>query len=102
MRKYQQIRSASLVITGLLLLTFSVTLAQSPYQTAAEYILSWWTVDGGGDTVAGSGYTLSGTIGQPEPGPVLSGGDFTLTSGFWSGGLSDLIQRMLYLPFITR
>jgi hypothetical protein len=29
---------------------------------------------------------MMGTVGQPEPGPTVSGGGFTLTSGFWPGG----------------
>ncbi len=55
-------------------------------QTGNGYDLTWWTVDGGGGSASGGGYTLVGTAGQPEPGPALSGGDYTLYSGFWSGG----------------
>ncbi len=41
------------------------------------------TVDGGGTMFAtGSGFELSGTVGQPDAGP-LEGGGFTLTGGFW-------------------
>jgi hypothetical protein len=64
------------------LLVAGVALAQ----TGAGFDLTWWTVDGGGGTVSGGGYTLTGTAGQPEPGPALSGGEYTLLSGFWPGG----------------
>lgn len=64
------------------LLLASVTRAQ----TGGGYDLSWWTVDGGGGTISEGGYTLTGTVGQPEPGPPLSGGGYTLLSGFWPGG----------------
>lgn len=50
----------------------------------AQYTLDWWTVDGGGGTSTGGVYSVTGTIGQPDAGPVLSGGPFTLTGGFWS------------------
>ena len=41
------------------------------------------TVDGGGAmSSAGSGFELSGTLGQPDAG-VLAGGGFQLSGGFW-------------------
>jgi hypothetical protein len=50
----------------------------------AQYSIDWHTIDGGGGTSTGGGYTLSGTIGQPDAGPQLTGGSFTLQGGFWS------------------
>ncbi len=45
--------------------------------------VSRFTIDGGGDMVStGSGFELSGTIGQADAG-VLQGGGFTLAGGFW-------------------
>ncbi len=55
-------------------------------QIGESYDLTWWTLDGGGDTVSGGAYSLTGSAGQPEPGPASSGGDYTLFSGFWPGG----------------
>ncbi|MBN1179731.1 MAG: hypothetical protein JXD18_10985 [Anaerolineae bacterium] len=77
------------------LLTSSVALAQ----TGGGYDLTWWTVDGGGGTVSSAAYELAGTIGQSDVGVVLSGGEFTLYSGFWSSGTT---QYMIYLPLILR
>ena len=73
-------------------------------QTGGGYDLTWSTVDGGGGTVAGGGYTLIGTAGQPEPGPSLTGGDYTLLSGFWSAGgaISPPTDEYLYLPLVVR
>ena len=60
-----------------------LALAASP--AAAQYEISWWTVDGGGATGAvGGTYTLSGTAGQPDAGGPYAGGSYTLHSGFWS------------------
>ena len=45
------------------------------------YEISWWSIDGGGNTLIGGSYTLIGIIGQPDAG-VLTGGQYTLTGGF--------------------
>ena len=96
MQKYKKTLPAILVVTGLLLLSASIVLAQS----GNGYDLTWWTVDSGGGTATGGGYTLSGTVGQPEPGPVLTGGGFKLTSGFWPGGLEAFGE--LFLPLVLQ
>lgn len=45
--------------------------------------MNWYTMDGGGTSLAeGPGFELGGTAGQPDTG-LLSGGDFTLSGGFW-------------------
>ena len=63
----------------------------------AGYDLSWWTVDGGGSTLGGEGgYALSGSIGQPDAG-ALVGSDYSLSGGFWTGGL-----HRVYLPLVLR
>lgn len=50
---------------------------------AADFSVGWFTVDGGGGTSVGGGYSVSGTVGQPDPGPLLTGGHFTVAGGFW-------------------
>jgi len=80
-----------------LLLLVPLTLAQSD----GGYDLSWSTVDGGGGTFStGGGYTLGGTIGQPDVG-VLAGGGYTLAGGFWSGGAPAMVYD-IYLPLVLR
>jgi hypothetical protein len=81
------ILGAGFLLLVMTVLVATVALAQSPQQT---YNLSWWTADGGGGSSRGSNYALAGTAGQPDPGPVLSGGDFNLEGGFWGGGLSTV------------
>ncbi|MFO0973831.1 MAG: hypothetical protein U1A27_10390 [Phycisphaerae bacterium] len=52
----------------------------------AQPTIDWFTVDGGGAmNSAGGAFSLSGTIGQPDAkvAPVMSGGTFELTGGFW-------------------
>ncbi len=62
----------------------------------ADYIIDWWTLDGGGPGApgwcSGGEYVLSGTIGQPDAGElVMSGGGFELAGGFWPGALGGTL-----------
>ena len=53
--------------------------------TAQDLAIDWWTIDGGGDLwTVGGDFELSGTIGQPDAGVVMTGGDFALIGGFWA------------------
>ncbi|MEA3375175.1 MAG: hypothetical protein U9R72_03115 [Chloroflexota bacterium] len=73
-----------LIAIALLLALLAASTARAALSTG--YDLSWWTVDGGGRTFStGEGYTLGGTIGQPDAG-ALTGGEYTLRGGFWGGG----------------
>jgi hypothetical protein len=77
----------------------SVALAQS----GGALDLTWYSIDGGGQTTyasTGGSFALSGTIGQPDAGPALSGGAFGLGGGFWSGGGPALYR--VYLPIVVR
>ena len=64
------------------------------------YDLSWWTVDGGGGTLsdASSGYTLSGTAGQPDAATWQDQG-YSLAGGFWGGAV---VEYLVYLPLVLR
>lgn len=80
----------------LLLSVGLVALAQGGYE------LSWSTVDGGGaSALAGGGYTLAGTAGQPDAG-ALAGGGYTLDGGFWQGGAAIAPPSSIYLPLVMR
>ncbi len=66
---------------------------------SGSYDLSWYTIDGGGATFStGGGYSLGGTIGQPDAGS-MSGGLYTINGGFW-GGAS--INYNIYLPLTLK
>jgi hypothetical protein len=61
--------------------------------------ISWWTVDNGGGQSSATGYTLNGTIGQPDAGPLMTGGAYSLSGGYWS---SSAPSTGLYLPLMLR
>lgn len=62
-----------------------------------DYVLNWWTVDGGGGTSSNATYTLSGGIGQLDAGPILSGGRYRLEGGLWVNN-----SQQIFLPLIKR
>jgi len=66
----------TLFIIGALL---AVTVAH-----AQQYSINWYKVSGGGGTSTGGVYSVSGTIGQPDASGAMSGGNYSVTGGFWS------------------
>jgi len=66
--------SLLLVAVGLLTLTVR----------AQDYSINWHTIDGGGGTSTGGVYSVSGTIGQPDAGPVMTKGQYSIIGGFWA------------------
>ena len=68
-------------------------------QIGDGYDLTWSSIDGGGEMFStGGGYSLGGTIGQPDAG-LLAGPGYQLAGGFWNGG-GGLYR--VYLPVILR
>jgi hypothetical protein len=51
---------------------------------AQSYSVNWYTIDAGGGTSTNSAYAVTGTIGQPDAGAVLTDGFYKVNGGFWS------------------
>ena len=51
---------------------------------AQSYSVDWYKIAGGWGSSSNAPYQLSGTIGQPDAGEPMIGGDYSLTGGFWS------------------
>ena len=49
-----------------------------------SYTIDWYKVSGGGTTSTGGVYAVSGTIGQHDAGGPMTGGNYSLTGGFWA------------------
>ena len=87
------------------LLALALLLSAAPVLAQDGYDLSWWTVDGGGgSSPPGSGYSLGGTVGQPDAAVWAAGGGsptpYSLSGGFWVG--SALQDYVIYLPVVLR
>jgi len=97
--------AASLVVIALVMAIASDLkgLPRAHAQTGGGYDLTWYTIDNGGGSNGNSGYTLHGTIGQPDAG-VWSGGGYALAGGFWiaSGSAGEPSQHHIYLPLVLR
>ncbi|HWV98497.1 MAG TPA: hypothetical protein VNZ64_02275 [Candidatus Acidoferrum sp.] len=81
---------------------FGITLALALFAlntaSAQTYSIDWYKVAGGGGTSTGAQYVVSGTIGQHDAGGPMTGGNYSLTGGFWS--LVAAIQTP-GAPFLT-
>lgn len=51
---------------------------------AQNYSIDWYKVAGGGGTCTGAVYQVSGTIGQHDAGGPMTGGNYSVTGGFWA------------------
>jgi len=69
------------------------TMNPAAAQTGGNYDLGWNTWDGGGGTSSGGTYEISGTIGQPDT-VIMSGGNYTLSCGFWPGVLTSATPQI--------
>jgi len=70
-------------------LAISLLLAVSAAR-AQQFSVDWYKVAGGGGTSTGGTYEVSGTIGQPDASGAMSGGNYSVTGGFWS--LINVVQ----------
>src|ERR1041384_2250060 len=52
--------------------------------SAQNYSIDWFKVAGGGGVSTNAQYSISGPIGQHDPGGPLTGGGYSLTGGFWA------------------
>lgn len=75
-------RNGKIKLAALCLILF-LTISIQP-QAGGNFEITQSTVSGGGQNVSGGTFSLDGTIGQPIAGGVLSGDQFSVSSGFWN------------------
>lgn len=63
---------------------FAALIGLSIEALAADYSVSWFKIAGGGGTSTNGQFSLSGTIGQHDACGPMSGGNYSLTGGFWA------------------
>jgi hypothetical protein len=59
---------------------------------AQPYSIDWYKISGGGGASTNGQYSVTGTIGQPDAGGAMSGGNFSVIGGFWS--LISVVQTL--------
>ena len=84
---------------ALVALLMVITFASTQAQSGNGYDLTWNTIDNGGGTISNGGYTLNGTIGQPDASTLLGNGGYVLAGGFWN---MTTRQYPIYLPLALR
>ncbi|HEV8590991.1 MAG TPA: VCBS repeat-containing protein, partial [Pyrinomonadaceae bacterium] len=57
-------------------------------QSGGTFTITKSVIAGGGGHAAGGTFTIDGTIGQAVAGGPVTGGTFSVNSGFWGGGSS--------------
>lgn len=75
--------AALLLLLSTINYSLSTTFAQS-------YSVDWYKIAGGGGTSTNGQYSISGTIGQPDASGEMTGGNYSVTGGYWA--LVQLVQ----------
>jgi hypothetical protein len=91
-----------LILAALLLATFAVHAGIAQSAAPPPYEITWWTIDGGGGGGGNSpvnGYTLEGTIAQPDA-AFIEQSPYQLSAGYWGGGFES--YWLNFLPVILR
>lgn len=73
-----------LIIMKKFLLLFVVAISFYLPVLAQPYLIDWHKIAGGGGTSANGQYTISDTIGQHDASGAMTGGNYSITVGFWS------------------
>ena len=72
------------IMSALLLAFVSIINSQLSTAHAQQYSIDWYKIAGGGGISTNGQYAVSGTIGQHDAGGPMTGGNYSLTGGFWA------------------
>ena len=89
-------RARQCLLAGVLLLAVVLSLATitAAAQSGGQFSLEWQCAGCGGGTASGGPYVLFGSAGQPLAGAAMTGGGYSLESGFLAYGDDSSV----YLP----
>ena len=59
--------------------------------SAQNFSIDWFTVDGGGGFSAAEGFSVGGTVAQPDAG-FMSADAYAVVGGFWSFAASETLS----------
>ena len=73
------------IIPALFALTILITAIAFAQSSGGDFELTKSTIDNGGGTSSGGGFSITGTIGQPDANRQTSTGvGFSVAGGFWA------------------
>ena len=91
-------RMVVVVVIVVILLVGSVAVAQND-----EFKIPWHRVAGGGGTsVDGDRFGISGTMGQAEAGILSDGASFVVRGGYWYTAAPGPADEDVFLPLVVR
>lgn len=91
-------RFLTYLLIGFLLLGAAAAIAGN-----SGYGIDWWSISGGSESMSGGPYHLAGSAAEISAGPEMSGGEYTLTGGFWSVQEEVTAQEFRqYIPLVIR
>jgi hypothetical protein len=79
-----EINSSNAMKTASIVLFFLILGNEVFPLSAQSYSIDWYKIAGGGGTSTNGSYSLSGTIGQTDASGAMSGGNYTVTGGYWA------------------
>ncbi|SRR5581483_1193816 len=65
-------------------LAIALGVAAALSTSAQSYSIDWYKIAGGGGSSTNGQFSLNGTIGQPDASGAMTGGNYSVTGGFWS------------------
>lgn len=77
----------SLTVIAILAVTFALIKFPALAQSGGQFEITKSVVAGGGGSASGGIFGLDATVGQSVGGAVMTGGNFSLGSGFWANGI---------------
>ncbi|MEP6789446.1 MAG: carboxypeptidase-like regulatory domain-containing protein [Acidobacteriota bacterium] len=77
----------SLTVIAIMAATFALIKFPALAQSGGPFEITKSVIAGGGGSASGGTFTLDATLGESFGGTVLTGGNFSLGSGFWANGI---------------
>jgi hypothetical protein len=87
-----------MALVAVCLLIGGLAISAASANGVSPYSVSWYTFDGGGGVSTSPGYTIMGTIGQPDAGLQNTSTGYNLTGGFWTW----LAKYLSFAPLIRK
>ena len=62
----------------------------------AQFEMKKYSINSGGNTLSGGGFTLKSSIGQVDASNTITGGSFALNGGFWHSTEPVILTELIF------